>query len=626
MPKDGIKRIVMHWMPPAMITTPSLSYSILKSFMNQHGYDSEIIYWNQLIFKIMRPFFYGGRLQDSAVDNLFLAPFLLEISDKYSDTLKKKRVLSFLRSNLLKFTIKEDEVEEYIWDIRGKIGRLVDSILAEMEAENIFLFGFSSKFFQWLPGMLLAEKLKEKFPGIKIVIGGFGDQNAAREILHLCRYFDFAVWGEGEYPLLGLCQRLEDGGNRFESIPRLLYWGQGEEIKATSSRSRYLNFDNYMYPDFSDFIESYNNEELRKNIYFPIESSRGCHWNRCKFCTLNVGYKYRTRSPESIVREIEFMFDKHKIHRFRFADNDIVGKSIGQFERLLEMVTASSLRNRVKYDLYAEIVHHGFNSRLIKKMAVAGFTHVQIGYEAITDGLLKKIDKKADFADHILFVKFASKYGISITGANILRGIIGETEDDVLEGIHDLTFLRFFLKDAPIQFYHYISELRLSGGSRFFQMLSLEERKKWNASAMTYFIPQWFIVKDNDRRFGLFSFSRELDNKVEWENFEKLNNFLEKTEVTYQILENNGIYYYSEFMAGKRVNYIVFDEPEYWQVLKAANNEVKSFKEIFAEVKTKFPGIIEKYLVEIIEKLKNDFLIYSNKDLTRIVSVMDTGE
>ena len=36
----------------------------------------------------------------------------------------------------------------------------------------------------------------------------------------------------------------------------------------------------------------------------PIEGARGCHWNRCHFCFLNQGYKYRRKSAEVIKEEI----------------------------------------------------------------------------------------------------------------------------------------------------------------------------------------------------------------------------------------------------------------------------------------------------------------------------------
>ena len=44
--------------------------------------------------------------------------------------------------------------------------------------------------------------------------------------------------------------------------------------------------------------------------------------------------------------------------------------------------------------MLAEIITRGIDFETIKKMHIAGFFHVQIGYESPSDTLLYKIDKK----------------------------------------------------------------------------------------------------------------------------------------------------------------------------------------------------------------------------------------
>lgn len=618
-------QIIMNYMPPALTLTPSPAFSILKGFISQHGYSSRVIYWNRLIYHLVSSALrdLNPATQMTDMDIQFLTPFLFELSGKFKDPVVQKRILSFLRGTSPRSELKRKFYREIIESMNEEIFHLIDSELEKIDAGTVLLFGFSSKFYQWIPGILLAEKFKRKFPGVKIVIGGFLDKETARDILFTCSDFDFAVWGEGEYPLLELCNQLREGAIDFESVPRLVYRDR-ENVKVTKSQSKYLSFQNYVFPDFSDFIGMPDTKEILSHCMFPIESSRSCYWGRCKFCSFNMGYKYRRRSPENVVQEIEHLFKEYKITKFRFVDNDIVGKDKARLEEQLDMIIESSLKSHVKYSFYAEIIHHDFNSRLIEKLSVAGFNQVQIGYEAITDGLLKKMDKMADFADHILFLKFAIKYGISVIGCNIIRGIVGETEDDVQESAHNLVFLRFFLSGNPGKFCHIPIELRFQGGTRFLKMLDSEERKKCKYSPFGYLLPHSLI--GYKRRFNLLGFTWDLENKVEWELFGKANKFYEDTEITYRILKNKGVYYYSEFNKGELINYIVFNEPEYWEVLKVANDGVSSFEKIFGQLKEKFPAVTEKYLVEIIEKLKSHYLIYANTDLTRIISIIDVGD
>ena len=71
----------------------------------------------------------------------------------------------------------------------------------------------------------------------------------------------------------------------------------------------------------------------------PIERSRGCHWNRCKFCYLNRGYKYRLKSTEKLYEEIVYMIENYGVYEFEFLDNDFIGTDLQQFETLLKVIS-----------------------------------------------------------------------------------------------------------------------------------------------------------------------------------------------------------------------------------------------------------------------------------------------
>lgn len=625
MTDNSTPKIIMNYMPPAIPLGPSLAFSILKSFIVHNGYNCRVIYWNRLIYDLIVSRFIDFEFAKGIADMdiSFLTPFLYDLSVKYNDSVVQERILSSRRAVSPKYETKRKSYSELLNSINEAISIFIDTQLEKIEANSVLLFGFSAKFYQWIPGMLLSEKYKSKFPGIKIVIGGFLDKISAVNILRTCPGFDFAIWGEGEYPLLELSNHLKAGDMDWESVPRLAYRDR-DNVKTTKTQSKYLSLQDYIQPDFTDFIEMPESNSILSYCSFSIESSRSCHWNRCKFCYLNRGYKYRLRSCESVLQEIESLFEKYRITNFQFADCDIVGGDIGRLEKFLNMLIGSSVKNFAKYSFNAEMNHYGLNSRIIEKLSVAGFNIVQIGYEALTDDLLKKIDKRTDFSDNLLFVKFALKYGISVAGANIIRGIVGETEADVRESTKNLVYLRFFLSSKRGKFSHNPTVLAFQEGSRFLKMLDKKERKECKCGYLRYLLPQSLL--DNKRCLNLMGFTWNLKNKIEWENFEKVNKFYEEADITYKILKNNGFYYYSEYMNEELINYIVFNEPEHWEVLKAANDEVTSFETIFKGLKKKFPDLTEKYLTEIIGKLKSHYLLYANRNLTRIVSIIDVGD
>lgn len=611
-------------MPPALTLSPSPAFSILKSFMQRQGYDSRIIYWNRLIYNLYVTKFPDFKFSTySDLEIQFLLPFLFEISHNYGDSVTENRVISYLLSSSPKYAISSLPPRDILQSIKQHISQLIDKELETLEGEEILMFGFSFKFFQWIPASLLAERVKKKFPGVKIVIGGFVENKSAIDLIHTCTDFDFAIYGEGEYPLLELCRHVTGESGALDSVPRLVY-RDGDEVKQTNLKSRYLSFEEYPGPDFTDFAALPESKSILDRCMFPLEGSRSCYWGRCKFCSFNKGYKYRRRSPENIVRQLEDLFKKYKANNFRFVDNDIVGEDTGQFEKLLDLIIESSIKNRVKYHFFAEILDYGFNARLIEKLSIAGFDQVQIGYEAISDRLLKNMDKRTDFSSHILFVKYAVKYGVTLAGPNIIMGTVGETEEDVQESTHNLAFLRFLLGAGPGKLQHTPIELRFQEGSPYLNSLDPEERKECIYSDMGYLLPGPFI--DKDRRFNLYGVSRGLKNHKEWDNFKKTNKFYEETEFSYRVLRLKDVYYYSEFMNKELVNYVVFDKPEYWEVLKAANEKVTSFQSVFQGLSESFPGMTETYLTEIIEALKADYLLYANRDLSRLVTVIDTAQ
>lgn len=184
-----------------------------------------------------------------------------------------------------------------------------------------------------------------------------------------------------------LCNRLQEEKDTYDDIPRLVY-RQDNKITATKSIGRNIDLNIYVSPDHDDYIKCIKNNSQRI-FRFPLETKRGCHWNRCKFCYLNKGYSYRKRPENSVTAEIVSNYKKYGIEKYWFVDNDFVGHSISEFEKLLDMIINASIENSVQFDFAAEIIPSGMNSRIIKKIASAGFSLIQIGYEGISDALLE---------------------------------------------------------------------------------------------------------------------------------------------------------------------------------------------------------------------------------------------
>lgn len=620
------KRIILNYLPPSRPDMPSISLSVLKSFMKNQGYEIEIIYWN-VLFKELFSKFYKERKSNRSdffeEEILQLLPFISLILKGKNDPLTEKRIQTYLVSIFPKYQLENNLGNFVLNRIEKEVSKLIDIEMQKFNFDNILLIGFSSKYFQWIPGMLFAKEFKKILCDINIVIGGFGTKAQAEEILGISKYFDFAIWGEGEYPLLSLSNYLNERSIPLETIPRLAYREKGI-IKVNNSRSQYISFDSYRFPDYEDFEPIIKiDQQANSGILLPIESKRGCHWQKCKFCSINLGYKYRARDPLNVIEEITQNYKKYGITCYYFVDSDFVGDDIHYFERFLDAFIEFNIRYRIKFNFFIEVIHGGINPSLVQKMSIAGFNKVQIGYEANSDKLLKKMRKKVDFADHLIFIKFCTKYGISVQGANIIRGIIGETKEDVIESIQNLVYLRFYLNKKNEGFRHNISRLLLQRDTPFYFAINKNEKENWNFHPIAQFFPKDLINEES--RLILFGGYKELDNKIEWEWFEKVSKYYEENEFNYKILKDRGRIYYNEYVNGNLIEQIVFIKPEYYQVLKLANDKILSLDDIYGQLEKMSAGIEKGRLVEAIEDLMEKKLIYVNDNKSRIITIIDVS-
>lgn len=122
------------------------------------------------------------------------------------------------------------------------------------------------------------------------------------------------------------------------------------------------------------------------------------------------------KQPVNIGIYIRSLIKKYDVYSFGFLDNDIISNNSHRFSELLDILY--DIKNNYPHFqiVLAEIITQGIDDDIIRKMALAGFVNVQIGYESPSNNLLKKIEKKNSFASNLLFIKFANKYNINVVG------------------------------------------------------------------------------------------------------------------------------------------------------------------------------------------------------------------
>lgn len=608
-------KILLITLPPSDINTPSISLSILKKFMINHGFETKVAYWN----------FYLSLMQkysDSEDTEIRLLPFLSILNDKYKYSIGNKRIISLLQkidSSHKAFDSKY--YEDLLNEMKDTIFDVIQQYLKTIDFKNISIIGFSAKYNQWIPAMIIAEEIKKIAPHTKIIVGGFGREDVAQEAIKTCSYFDYTTWGEGEYPLLALMQQLNTLEPEFHKVSRLMYRQNNKIIQSTTSKSEYLDFENYIYPDYNDFFKTFPKAKDQDNIHIPINSIRSCPWKKCKFCDFNQGYKLRLRSPQCILNEIEHLNKTYGSTIFSFVDSDTFVNS-KHFEELLDLIIDLKFRTEEDLIFWAEIIPNSkFTVRMMKKMAIIGLKNIFIGYDGLSDSLLQKMNKSNSFSDNIFFVKFSLKYGID-PYVNVIKYLPNETEEDIRESIENLHFLRFFYHDQLITFSHNFVSLVLSSMTKYYSLMPDKELDKYNRDDLSNLMPEHF--SNTKERFRLFRFAKDTPRyKNEWEQLEKKEQYYRDNKFTYKMIENDGIYYYSEYCNHEETENIVFGEAIYGIVLKTIEKKIYSFSELHSTIKKENPDVTHQHLKQVLYHLKSSFLVYYSDDFSNIISVIE---
>ena len=148
-----------------------------------------------------------------------------------------------------------------------------------------------------------------------------------------------------------------------------------------------------------------------------------------------------------------------------------------------------------------------------------------------------------------------------------------------------------------------------------------DEIQKYNKDDITYLMPDYF--SNHDERFHLFRYEKNVkSNAAEWEKLSEIEEYYKTNKFNYKIQENNGRRFYTEYINDIEIENIVFGELEYGSVFNILEDKVCSFTEVYSEMKKIYPRINEARVKEILNNLKEAYLVYYDTAFSNIVSVI----
>ncbi len=277
---------------------------------------------------------------------------------------------------------------------------------------------------------------------------------------------DVVINGEGEMPLGQLIDGLRASPD-LTDIPPIAGVTTSNTFEAGEAKNRFNQLtalNDLPPPDYDDYFALLKSFAPQKSFFpvLPVETSRGCWWQKtipsgrtnkkdstrtqgCAFCNLNLQWRgYRHKDSSRVVKEIDHLTDRHQSLSVSMVDNVLPGKSAGEvFGKI----------GRLKKDIhfFAEIRANCTLSDL-KAMRSAGMQELQIGIEALSTSLLKKLHKGTTTIQNLEVMRNCETLGILNT-SNLILHFPGSDQQDVAETLRNLEYALPFRPLQAVNFW-----------------------------------------------------------------------------------------------------------------------------------------------------------------------------
>lgn len=281
--------------------------------------------------------------------------------------------------------------------------------------------------------------IKESNPSCKIIVGG-PHPTLLPDVVIKEEEIDYVCVGEGEWPLLELCDCLDN--NKDTSGIKNLYVGLGKRDgrKVFKNCLRpYVDLNELPPIDLSLFDVRHFFKPFLGEIYKGIflGTSRGCP-RGCSFCVNNkyneifkdCGIKYlRFQSPEKITQNINYFRKNYGIDFIRFTDDTFLMRPLKDLQSLKDTLKPLNMKFAGAVDP-ATITEEKIS--LAKDI---GFVSMTLGIETGNENIRRKtLAKQISNAQIKRAVDILRKYNIKVSAFNLI-GLPGETVENVFETI-----------------------------------------------------------------------------------------------------------------------------------------------------------------------------------------------
>lgn len=287
------------------------------------------------------------------------------------------------------------------------------------------LVGISCLFTPYFREALEVSKRVKSFRNIPVLMGG-SHVSAVPESVLPQDSVDFVICGEGEKSIVDFVSFLQ-GKLAITEVGGLGYKINGE-LQFNPIKENF-EIGDLPYPDLGSFsLETYKYGE--RALAFMI-TSRSCP-HRCSFCSVHLtfGHRYRRRSPDDVLREIELRYEQG--YRVIDFEDDNLTFYKDEMKRLCGALIARFPNREMQFVAMNGISYLSLDDELLELMWKAGFTHLNLALVS-SDKLVRETTKRPHTLEsYIRVVNKAHSLGFQIVSYQIL-GLPNEDLDSMMQ-------------------------------------------------------------------------------------------------------------------------------------------------------------------------------------------------
>lgn len=289
------------------------------------------------------------------------------------------------------------EVEILDWNGLRWNESQVEEYIKEADYELIGVGGIITTYkrVKWI-----LEVIKRHHPNTVTVVGGPLATSIPRIILEQTGA-DIVCIGEGELTIVELMENL----NNLERVAGIWYKHNGQ-IRVNASRELIKDLDSVPFPDYENLetIDVYARNPIgylnrRKWIdgkpassmkSLNIITARGCPFN-CNFCfSKYLGNKYRVRSINNVIDEMELLIEKYGCEYIHF--NDELSFTPQRTHAFCDALERRALKVLWGMPFRIDLA----TKELLERMRECGCVHLSGGIESFSPEVLRAMNKRVN--------------------------------------------------------------------------------------------------------------------------------------------------------------------------------------------------------------------------------------